>query len=128
MPKEYSRTVRVAEQIHRELPELIRGIKDPRVGMVTVVDVEVTRDFSHAKIYFSVLGSDDEATDSTVGLKHAAAYLRRELGRRMRLRVVPELHFVYDETQKIGERISTLIDEGLAAHTHSSDDSADSAD
>jgi ribosome-binding factor A len=115
MPKEYPRTLRVGEQIHRELARLVHDVvKDPRVGMVTIVDVEVSRDLAHAKVYFSVLGDDETQSASEAGLNRGAGFLRGELGRRLRIRGVPELRFVYDDTQRRGARIDALIDEALA--------------
>ncbi len=124
MPKEFSRTLRVAEQIHRELAELIRDeIRDPRVGLVSISDVEVSRDLAHAKVYFTVL---DETTRSGTekALEHAAGFLRRELGRRMIIRTVPQLHFHYDESIERGSRISAAIDAALAddAQHHAGDE------
>lgn len=115
MPREFSRTERVGEQIHRELAELIqRELKDPRVGMITLSGVEVSRDFGHAKIWFTVFGEAEAAREAQAGLQHAAGFLRRELARRMRLRVVPELHFHYDDTQARGAHLTALIDQAIA--------------
>lgn len=116
MPREFSRTLRVGEQIRRELAELIRKVKDPRVGNVTFGEVEVSKDLAHAKVYFTVLGGGaEQARESAQGLNHAAGFLRRELGRVMRLRIVPELRFVYDDTQEKGARLSALIDQAVRA-------------
>ncbi|OOG22207.1 ribosome-binding factor A [Thioalkalivibrio denitrificans] len=115
MPRDFSRTERVGDQIQRELADLIRlEVKDPRVGMVTLAGVEVTRDLAHAKVWFTVLGSEQQVADTTEGLQRAAGFLRRELGRRMRLRAVPHLHFQYDDTQERGARLSALIDQAVA--------------
>ena len=115
MPKVFSRSERVGDQIQRELAGLIRTeVKDPRVGMVTLAGVEVSRDLAHAKVWFTVLGDPQQVADTTEGLQRAAGFLRRELGRRMRLRVVPLLHFQYDDTQEKGARLSALIDQAVA--------------
>jgi ribosome-binding factor A len=112
MPREFSRTLRLGEQIHRELAMLLRKVKDPRVGAVTIGEVEVSKDLQHAKVYFTVL--DPEAVPETSrGLARASGFLRRELGRGLRTRVVPELHFIYDETEERSARISALIDAAL---------------
>lgn len=114
MPREFPRTLRIAEQIRRELAELIRKVKDPRVGMVTFGEVEVSRDLAHAKVYFTVLGATREKSrDCEKGLNHAAGFLRRELGKTMHVRIIPELRFVYDETPEKGSRLSALIDEAV---------------
>ena len=111
MPKDFSRTRRVAEQIQRELAELIRReVRDPRLGMVTVTAVEVSRDMSHAKVFVTVLGKDEEESKISIGiLQKLAGYLRHELGRAMRLRIIPELHFHYDSAIARGQDLSALI-------------------
>lgn len=114
MPREFSRALRVGEQIHRELAVLIRTeLKDPGVGMITLGDVEVSRDLAYARVYFTVLGDDAARTASESALRRASGFLRRELGRRMRLRIVPELRFVYDDSQAHGDRLDALIAQAL---------------
>ncbi|MBM3344123.1 MAG: 30S ribosome-binding factor RbfA [Betaproteobacteria bacterium] len=119
MPKDYPRSRRIAEQIQRELSEIIRlELKDPRVGMITLTDVEVTPDIEHAKVFFTRLGAFGEASDNetvTRALQHAAGFLRSELAHRMRLRVVPDLRFEYDESVERGVRLSNLIDAAVAS-------------
>ena len=124
MPREFSRTLRVAEQLQRELAELIRDeVKDPRLGMVSISGVEVSRDMAHAKVYVSVLGEAQVAQDSLEALNHAAGFLRHELGRRMRLRSVPHLRFIHDRSLEEGARMSALIDEALGNRKPDSRDS-----
>jgi ribosome-binding factor A len=114
MPKDFPRARRVAEQIQRELSRLITvELKDPRLRLVTVTDVEVTRDLAHAKVFVSVLGSDD-ASQAVAALKHAAGHLRRLLAGAMRMRVVPELHFSEDRVLIEGSRLSALINKAVA--------------
>lgn len=115
MPQEYSRTLRIGEQIRRELADQIRKLKDPRVGMVTITDVEVSKDLSHAKIFYTVYGEEQEVKDTQTGLQNAAGFLRRELGRVLKVRVTPHLHFFYDDTQLRGNKIDQLIDQALAS-------------
>lgn len=115
MPKEFPRTLRVGEQIHRALANLLREeVKDPRIGMVTLLDVVVTKDLAYARIYFTVLGNEENIHESTAGLVSAAGFLRHELSRRLKMRAVPELHFIYDDTQEKAHRLASLIDQGLA--------------
>lgn len=114
MAQEFSRALRVGEQIRRELAEEVRKLKDPRVGMVTITDVEVTKDLSVARVYYSVLGEDEVIQQTQKGLDRAAGFLRRELGHAMRLRVVPELRFHYDDTELRGNRLDRLIDEAVS--------------
>ncbi len=115
MPRDYPRTLRIAEQIQRELADLIRvEVKDPRVGMVTLVDVEVSADYGHAKVFFTTLGAAEQIAETTSGLTRAAGFLRRELSHRIKLRSVPQLHFIYDESVERGMRLSQLIDQAVA--------------
>lgn len=115
MAKQTPRTRRVAEQLQRELAETIReAVRDPRVGSVTVSGVDVTRDFAHAKVYMTVLGEDAETSQAAAEiLNGAAGFLRRELGRRVRLRTVPALKFIHDPSFDRGARLSSLIDSAI---------------
>ncbi len=116
MPRDFSRTLRIAEQIQRDLAELLRiEVKDPRIGMVTLTDVEVTADYAHAKVFFTTLGDADQIAAATEGLTRAAGFLRHELGHRIKLRSIPQLHFIYDESVERGVRLSRLIDEAVGA-------------
>ncbi|HLR66181.1 30S ribosome-binding factor RbfA [Virgibacillus alimentarius] len=104
------RANRVAEQMKKELGDILtRKIKDPRVGFVTVTDVEVTGDLQQAKIFISVLGNEEEKQDSLLGLAKAKGFIRSEIGKRIRLRKTPELMFEYDEAQEHGTRIEKLL-------------------
>ncbi|MGM0680549.1 MAG: 30S ribosome-binding factor RbfA [Pseudomonadota bacterium] len=115
MAKDFSRTRRIGEQMQRELATLIQQeIQDPRLGMVTVSAVEVSRDLAHAKVFITVL--DDQQQDIAASLEvlnRASGFLRHELGRRMTLRTVPMLRFVYDESMARGNELSRLIDEAV---------------
>lgn len=115
MPKDYPRSRRIAEQVMRELSGIIRlELKDPRVGMITILDVEVSSDQSHARVYFSSLGDQSTIAEATAGLERASGFLRSQLARRMKLRIVPQLQFKYDESVERGMRISQLIDAAVA--------------
>jgi len=115
MPKDFPRARRVADQIQRELPELIRQeVKDPRVGMLTITDVEVNRDMELAKVYFTTLGGEAEHAACLTGLQRASGFLRSQLSQRMQLRVVPKLTFVYDRSVERGMQLSQLIDTAVA--------------
>ncbi len=112
MAKDFSRSDRVAEQIQRELADLLQfEVKDPRVSMVTLTDVEVSRDMAHAKIFYSALAGTPELQ---LGLEKSAGFLRSQLSKRMLVRSVPQLHFVYDASIEYGMKLSRLIDEALA--------------
>ena len=110
----YARQDRVKEQIMREMAELVRqGLKDPRAGFITINDVEITRDYSHATIYYTVL--DDRTREVTAeALEHAKGYLRSELSKRLSVFRTPELHFEYDESVERGMSTSHLIDQVAA--------------
>jgi ribosome-binding factor A len=90
---------------------LERKVKDPRLDMVTITDVVVTPDASRADVYFSALGGEEAQEQAQEGLESAAGWLRRELGRQLRLRSIPELVFHYDRSVERGERISAILDE-----------------
>ena len=110
------RRARIADQIQRELAEVIRTqLRDPRVGvMVTLTGVEMSPDGSHAKVFFTVLGAQSDARDAGEGLQSAAGFLRKELAHRLSTRTVPELHFAFYESVERGVRLSRLIDEAVA--------------
>ena len=112
MPKDFSRKQRIVEQIRRELAELIRlEVKDPRVGFITLTDVEMTPDYAHAKVFFTSMQGQEGLDEILVGLRRASGFLRRELGKRVRIHTTPQLHFVYDSSVEEGNRMSQLIDE-----------------
>ncbi len=111
----FSRSDRVAEQIHRELAELIRlEIKDPRVRWVTLTGVEVTPDYAHAKVFFTTLTDSVQQEEIADGLRRSSSFLRRELGRRIKIHHIPDLHFVYDVSVERGVQLSQLIDEAVS--------------
>ena len=115
MPREFKRSERVAGQIRRDLAKLIQTeIKDPEVGFISLSDVEVTRDLSHAKVFITVF-NPETADTSIKALRRAAAFLRRRLGQELRLRHVPELHFVHDDSVEQGSHIDELIAKALNA-------------
>lgn len=118
MPRDFPRSRRIAEQVQRELSDIIRlELKDPRVGMITLTDVEVTPDNAHARVYFTLLGEASRIEEAAAGLQHAAGYLRSQLAQRLKLRVVPQLHFEYDASVERGIRVSQLIDAAVAEDT-----------
>ncbi len=115
------RTYRVAEQIQKEISEImLRGLRDPRVGFVTITSVDVSSDLRHAKIFFTVMGEEADAEKTQQGLDSAVPFLRRELGKRMKLRHVPELVFKYDTSIAYGSHIEALLKE--AGITHDDDE------
>ena len=113
-----NRGFRVADQIQRDLAELIRELKDPRVGMVTLQAVEVSPDYAHAKIFFSVLVGDVAETEAA--LNEAAGFLRNGLFKRLQIHTVPTLHFQFDRTTERAAELSALIQQ--ANSTRAKDD------
>lgn len=117
MAKNPSRLARIGDQIQRDLAELIRTqVKDPRVGMLTLTGVEISSDYHYAKVFFTTLGDADSVANALSGLEHASGFLRSQLARGLKLRIIPELRFIYDESVERGARISALIDDAIASH------------
>lgn len=118
MAKDYSRTQRIGDQMQRELALLIqREIKDPRLGLVTITGVDVTRDLSHAKVYITVMGKDDDEQAISTSLHilgEASGFLRMQLGKAMKVRTIPQLHFLYDASIRRGVELSSLIERAVA--------------
>jgi ribosome-binding factor A len=113
-----NRSFRVADQIQRDLAELIRDLKDPRIGMVTVQAVEVTADYAHAKVFFSVLMGDP--AECQTALNEAAGFLRNGLFKRLQIHTVPTLHFQFDRTTERAADLNALIHQANA--TRAKDD------
>ncbi|KXO85070.1 30S ribosome-binding factor RbfA [Stutzerimonas stutzeri] len=126
MAKEFSRTQRIGDQMQRELALLIqREIKDPRLGLITITAVDVSRDLSHAKIFITIMGQDDdqEAIKGNLRiLNDAAGFLRMQLGKSMKLRTVPQLHFNYDASIRRVVELSSLIERAVAEDRKHSDE------
>jgi len=127
MPRDFSRTRRVGEQIQRELAALIRNeIDDPRIGMVSISGVEISRDLSHAKVFFSTMDTLEKKHEPDISLQvltGAAGFLRRLLGQHLAMRRVPQLHFRRDNTLEQGAHLSALIDSAVKADKHTDDES-----
>ena len=111
-----NRGFRVADQIQRDLTDLIaRELKDPRVGMATIQSVEVTPDYAHAKVYFSVLTGDP--VETTTALNQAAGFLRNGLFKRLHIHTVPTLHFLFDRTTERASDMNALIAQAVASRS-----------
>ncbi|MDR0379947.1 MAG: 30S ribosome-binding factor RbfA [Candidatus Accumulibacter sp.] len=121
----FSRRDRIAGQIRRDLAELIRTeVKDPRVGMISITDVEVSPDYAHAKVFFSCLSGREHVDPILAGLQQAAGFLRRELGRRIRIHNTPQLHFIFDESLERGADLSNLIRQAVSISASDADEGA----
>ena len=117
----FQRGDRVAEQVRRDLADLIRSeLKDPRVGMISLTAVELTPDYAHAKVFFTTLNSE-HLKEIEQGLKRASGFLRRELGRRIHIHTLPELHFIYDSSLERGMNLSQLIDQANSVSAEADD-------
>lgn len=111
----FSRRDRIAEQIRRELAEIIRlELRDPRVGMISLTEVQVTADYAHAKVFFSSLAGSEQLAALQEGLENASGFLRSELGKRISIHMTPQLHFIFDESLERGAQLSKLISEAAA--------------
>ena len=122
MAKEFSRTRRVADQIQRSMAELIQmELGDPRLGMVTVTAVEVTKEFESARVFFTVLGKElgdnSQIEETAATLNHAAGFLRSALAKRLKLRTTPKLIFVYDSSMERGNQLTDLINSAVTKPT-----------
>jgi len=114
MPREFSRNQRLGNQVLRTLNELLRfETKDPRLERVSLTAVDLSRDLSVARVYFSLLDPDGDPAPVQAGLEKAAGFLRGKLGRAIQVRHVPELRFEHDDSAAEGQRISDLIDDAL---------------
>jgi ribosome-binding factor A len=118
------RSVRVAEQIHQELAQMIaREVKDPRIGMVTLTSVSITPDYAYATIHFTVLPDDAETVARSLdGLRSSTGFMRSQLGRRVRIHTNPELRFVHDTSVGRGVELSRLIDEANSTRAEDAGD------
>lgn len=114
MPREFPRARRVEEQLKRLLAELVRReVKDPRVGLITITGVEVTKDLSHARVYFTPFAGVGDPAAALEALRNAAGFLRHQVRNEMRLRVAPELVFQVDDSVERGARLSALIHDAV---------------
>lgn len=110
----FDRTERISGEIMREIASILREIKDPRMkGMISVLDVDVTKDLSYAKITVSVLGSEDDKRSTLEALRSAAGFIRRSISKRVDLRVTPQLNFVVSDAIEHSSRISKMISDAL---------------
>lgn len=110
--KGYSRSERVNEQIRRDLAEIIRTeLKDPRIGMISLTGVEVTPDYAHATVFFTTMTDRSAVETILAGLKKSSGFLRVQLGKRIKIHQIPELHFKFDESLERGIELSQLIEQ-----------------
>lgn len=119
MPKEFSRQTRVADQIHHALAQIIQTeLSDPRIGLVNINEVDVSRDYANARVFVTFVAEDTDKDKAVKALNHAAGHLRRCLAHSLNSRTTPRLQFVYDSTSVEGQRLSHLIDQAVKADNH----------
>jgi ribosome-binding factor A len=116
MAREFARTDRVGQEIQKEIAMIIqREVKDPRLGMVTVSEVEITRDLAYAKIFVTFFTLEGQNVDESLSiLNDAAGFIRTLLAKRIKARIMPELRFIYDSSMVEGVRMGTLVDKAIA--------------
>tara|TARA_B100000768_G_scaffold38981_1_gene37854 strand:+ start:11088 stop:11492 length:405 start_codon:yes stop_codon:yes gene_type:complete len=117
MPREFTRAERVSDAVQQELAVLIReGVRDPRVGMVSVTDVDVSRDLAYAKVHVTFLGerTQEQIDEAMSALNGASGYLRKLLASSIKLRITPKLTFLFDESGRRGQHLSALIDYAMS--------------
>jgi ribosome-binding factor A len=125
VPREFPRARRVEEQLKRLLSDLVRReVKDPRVGLITITSAEVSKDLSHANVYFTPFAGEGDAAAALEALRHAAGFLRHQVRNQMRLRVGPEIEFHIDDSVERGARLSALIHDAVESDRkrHAEDD------
>lgn len=130
MAREFARTDRVAQEIQKEVAMIIqREVKDPRLGMVTVSEVEITRDLAYAKIFVTFFTLEGQNVDKSVEiLNEAAGFIRSLLAKRIKARIMPELRFVYDKSMVEGVRMTNLVNKAIAEDESKSGVKADDAE
>jgi len=123
MSREFGRNRRIAEQMRRNLSEIVRReVKDPRLQFMTITDIEVSGDLSHANIFFSLLDPKQDPQAASEALQRAAGFIRKQLGHGMRIRQVPQLHFMHDESLARGARLTALIDDAVSRDREAAED------
>ena len=124
MPREFTRAERVSGSVQQELATLIRSeVRDPRVGMVNVTEVQISRDLAYGKVFVNFVGErdQDQIDEAMAALNGASGYLRKLLGASIQLRIVPKLNFIFDETGRRGQHLSALIDLAISKEVPADD-------
>ena len=123
------RVSRVRESLHREFSDIVRNLQDPRIRLVTVADAEVSPDLKHARMFVTVLGSEDEKVQAISALENALGHIRHEIAGRISMRQAPEISLAYDETSERAARLTTLIERAMSTtESAGSGDEAQSRD
>jgi len=131
MPREFTRAERVSDSVQQEIATLIRSeVRDPRVGMVNVTEVQISRDLAYGKVFVNFVGDreQEQIDEAMAALNGASGYLRKLLGASIQLRIVPKLIFIFDETGRRGQHLSALIDLAISKEMPSDDAEPPSTD
>jgi len=111
MIKNYARSDRVADVLQKEICEmLLKEVKDPHLGFITITGVEVSRDLKLAKIFYTLLGSPEQADESTKTLRRITPFIRKQLGKKLHMRYIPDIIFTYDHSLEYGTKIDHILD------------------
>ena len=105
----YKRSERVRKLLHRKICEIIREIKDPRIGFVTITDTELSDDLKELKVYYSVLGNEDDRKNTNLAINKACSFIKFRIGEELILRNVPNIMFVYDNSIERGDRVLSIL-------------------
>ncbi len=108
------RASRVRESLYREFSDIVRNLRDPRIRSATVVDAEVSPDLKHARMFVSVLGSEEEKKEAVAALENALGHIRREIAQRISMRQIPEVSVAYDDTSERAARLTALIETAMS--------------
>jgi len=110
MNKGYSRATRVADLLKEEISEMLcKEVKDPHIGFITITDVEVSKDLKHAQVFYTILGDEQQAEESADALSRVSSFIKKQLGKRLRLRYIPEIAFKYDHSLAYGTKIDHIL-------------------
>ena len=111
MNKGYSRATRVADLLKEEISGMLcKEVKDPHIGFITITDVEVSKDLKHAQIFYTILGDEQQAEESANALNRVSSFIKKQLGKRLRMRYIPEIIFKYDHSLAYGTKIDHILD------------------
>jgi len=106
----YKRADRVSDLLKKEISQLLlREVKDPHIGFITITDVEVSKDLQVAKVYYTILGDEKQLRESAQALNRASRFIERQLGKRLRMRYIPDILFKYDHSLEYGNRIDDIL-------------------
>ena len=110
MNKGYSRATRVADLLKEEISEMLcKEVKDPHIGFITITDVEVSKDLKHAQIFYTILGDEKQEEESADALRRVSSFIKKQLGKRLRMRYIPEIIFKYDHSLAYGTKIDHIL-------------------